>query len=222
MMSMQQTIPASVQLYLSADKLVPADTAFTAGTDIPCRKKKVKTNDLGVFLLAFSIWNLKEKGIVDLRLVKKKSFFVFQSTVMVIEKLQELPDAGILESLVLDGIAAKEVELKDLIHGILKEDSPWPHKVIINTVINNTVSLGLGTADEVKNSVKQFFKNLSGNVNFVPECESILPLQPVFDELEEQWNQFGTQSPELRNTLISTCRAGINSRILNNDDNGGD
>jgi len=222
MMSMQQTIPASVHLYLSADKLVPADSAFTAGTDIPCRKKKVKTNDLGIFLLAFSIWNLKEKGVVELRMVKKKSFFLFQSTVMVIERLQELPDEGTLESLILGGFKAKEVELKQLIHGILKEDSPWPHKVIINTVINNTVSLGLGTADEIKNSVKQFFKNLSGNVNFVPHCESILPLQPAFDQLAEKWNQFGALSPELSKELISTCRAGINSRILNNDDNGGD
>jgi len=219
---MQSTIPASVQLYLSADKLVPHDTAFTAGTDIPCRKKKVKTNELGVMLLAFAIWNLQEQGVVNLKLVKKKSFIFFQSTVMSIAKIKDLPDAGTLESLILGGFTTRELELKELIHGILKEDSPWPHKVIINTVINNTIALGLGTAEQMKSSVKQFFKDLSGNVNFIPNCETILPLEPAFDKLAEKWNQFGTGSPELNKTLIATCRSGINSRILNQDDNGSD
>jgi hypothetical protein len=222
MIIIQQVIPASVHLYLSADRLVPHDTAFTAGTDIPCRNKKVKTNHLAVFLLAFTIWNLKKKGHIDFRLVKKKSFFLFQSTVMVVEKLRDLPDEGNLESMVLDGITAKEIELQKLIHDILKEDSPWPHKVIINTVIHNTVSLGLGTVDQVKNSVKQFFKDLSGNVNFVPHCENILSLQPAFDQLAEQWEQFSTETPELSKALISNCRSGINSRVLNRDDNGSD
>ena len=219
---MNQDIPSSVCLFLSADKLVPLDTAFSAGTEIPCSKKKVKTNDLGVFLLAFSLWDLQQKGIIELKQIKKKSFIIFQSTILTVNREKDSPASGVLENLLLEHMNGKALEVKNLVHRILKEDTPWPHKVIINAVINDAINLGLGSADEIKGSVKQFLKGFGGNVNFIPACEMIKLFTPSFDLMSNKWNQFGKDSPGLCRLLMSACRAGVNSRIMNNDDNGSD
>ena len=219
---MYDSIPASVQLFLSADKLVPLDNAFSAGTDIPCRKKTVKTNELGVYLLAFAFWDLKQKGCIDLELTKKKSFFVFDSTVLCVKKIKNLPASGGLESLIMEGLNDKAIEMQKLVNIILKEDHPWPHKIIINTVISDAILLGFGKSEEIKGSMNNFFKGLNGSVNFIPECEAILPLETIFDDLNDQWRLFGKNSPQINRLLFSACRAGLNSRVMNHDDNGGD
>ena len=219
---MYDSIPASVQLFLSADKLVPLDNAFSAGTDIPCRKKAVKTNELGVFLLAFAFWDLKQKGCIDLQLKKRKSFFVFDSTVLCVKRIENRPSSGGLESLIMDGLNEKEIEVQKLVNSILKEDHPWPHKIIINTVINHAIMLGFGKSEEIKGSMKNLFKGLNGNVNFIPQCEAIQPLESIFDDMNDQWSLFGRNSPQVNQLLLSSCRAGLNSRVMNHDDNGGD
>lgn len=214
---MRQTVPASVQLFLFADKLVSADSAFSAGTLIPYSQKKVKTNDLAAYLLAFTIWDMLGKNCIRLEIRKKKVMLLIPSASLEISLNKDIPVSGDLEAWLLEGVERNGQDLEKVIYKLLKQDMAWPHKEIINIVLDNTCSLGLGEIKAQASSAKALLKSFTGSTDFEPERVLIANLEPDFELLIQEWNQFSLELPKLNGMLITNCRSALNSRTAQND-----
>lgn len=214
---MIQNYPASVQLFLFADKLVPADSAFSASTLIPYSQKKVKTNDLAVLLLAFTIWDLLQKNCINLSIKKSMVMLLIPSSTLEVSLDKDIPVSGDLENLLLGCMNHKGTALKDVIYQLLNEHSAWPHKQIISIVTENTSALGLGSISNNGTGMKQMLKGFSGNTGFESNNTLIAPLEPSFNFMQQQWNDFCFSSAKTSGILVTDCRSALNSRITQTD-----
>ncbi|HEY9342569.1 MAG TPA: hypothetical protein VIQ23_13370 [Hanamia sp.] len=214
---MANVIPASVQLFLFADQVVPADSALSAGTTIPFRNKKVKTNDLAVYLCAFAIFNLMENQIIHAEVKKKKILFLIPSTDVMLHQLSNESINGNLENLLKNEIAPEPVALKKIINKALQQDSPWPHKTIIYEVVKDSCQLGFGAQTQAVGGVKGLLKSFTGNLDFTPDIQKIEPEEVHFKTLLSKWEHFKNTNRELYDELLADCKAGINSRTQQND-----
>ena len=214
---MLNTVPASVKLFLFADKLVPADTAFSAGTMIPYNQKKVKTNDLAVLLLAFTLWDLYQKNCINLELKNSKKLFFIPSVKLIISINKEMPVLGDLENWLISGIRSIDEDVKGLIYRLLHENQAWPHKSIINMVVFNSCHEELGKIVQLNSGASNLLNGFSGNTNFEVDIPSASLVEPEFELLLQQWNQFCLSSSKTSEALISACRSALNSRVTQND-----
>ncbi|HEY0770587.1 MAG TPA: hypothetical protein VGD31_09665 [Sphingobacteriaceae bacterium] len=214
---MNQNYPASVQLFLFADKLVPADSAFSASTLIPYSQKKVKTNDLAVLLLAFTIWDLLQKNCINLSVKKSMVMLLIPSSTLEVSLDKDIPVSGDLENLLLGCMGRKGTALKNVIYQLLNEHSAWPHKQIIHIVTENTSAVGLGSIRNNVTGMKQMLKSFSGNTGFEPNHTLIAPLEPAFNFMQQQWNDFCFSSAKTSGMLVTDCRSALNSRITQTD-----
>lgn len=212
-MGMLKTIPASVKLFLFADKLVPADNVFSASTMIPYNQKKVKTNELAVFLLAFTLWDLFQKNCISLQLINAKKLFILPYVKLIIGINKEIPFLGDLENWLIGGISGTDEEVKTLIYRLLHENQVWPHKKIINMVVFNACYENLGRIDQLTSDASKLLKGFTGNTNFEVNVSTVALLEPEFELLLQQWNQFCLSSSTVSEALISACRSALNSRI---------
>ncbi|HEY0667963.1 MAG TPA: hypothetical protein VGD22_07295 [Sphingobacteriaceae bacterium] len=214
---MNQNYPASVQLFLFADKLVPADSAFSASTLIPYSQKKVKTNDLAVLLLAFTIWDLLQKNCINLSVKKSMVMLLIPSSTLEVSLDKDIPVSGDLENLLLGCMNRKGTTLKNVIYQLLNEHSAWPHKQIIHIVTENTSAVGLGSIRNNGTGMKQMLNGFSGNTGFEPNHTLIAPLEPAFNFMQQQWNDFCFSSAKTSGMLVTDCRSALNSRITQTD-----
>ena len=212
---MQLNVPASVQLFLFADKLVPADIAFSAGTRVSYSQKKVRTNELATNLLAFTTWDLYQNQIINLEVQHGKKMIFIPTERLCVSMKKDLPVSGSLESWLVGGINAEE-ELKEVIHALFAEDEIWPHRKIILTVSADACDMGLGKAGQ-NGSRNPVFSGFSGDIDFEVERTIASEIEPLFDLKVQQWNQFILNSPKIAGFLITACRAALNSRVLQND-----
>lgn len=214
---MQKTVPASIMLFLFADKLVPTDSAFSAGTLISYSKKTVKTNELATLLLAFTLWDLFHKNYIILDIQKTKKMFFIPSEKLNISIKKDIPVQGDLENLLIRDIEGSYEEVKKRIHKLLKTDQVWPHKTIINIVTNNTCDIGIGKIKEASNPKEKLVNIFSGNIDFEAEIGSVSALESEFNLIFQQWNQFNLSSSKIAGMLLNSCRAGLNSRLVQYD-----
>jgi hypothetical protein len=213
---MHQVAPASVQLFLFADRLTPADTAFSAGTRIAFSQKKVKTNELAVYLLAFSLWDLFHKNCIrlDIRHVRKMFFISVEKLFIILNK--DIPVSGSLESWMMSRIRG-EGEAQSIIRHILEVDEVWPHKKIIYMVAADACDMGLGRVSESYKGSSSVLRSLSGDLDFDVERSLVSKVEPEFELLLQQWQQFLVASPKTAKLLINACRSALNSRVIQND-----
>lgn len=214
---MNHNFPASVQLFLFADKIVPAESTFSASTLIPYSQKKVKTNDLAVLLLAFTIWDLLQKNCIHLSIKKSMIMMVIPSSTLEVSLDKDIPVSGDLENLLLGCMNRQGTTLKKVISELLNEQSAWPHKQIIGTVTANTCTLGLGSIQNSETGMKGILKGFSGDTNFEPHHTLIAPLEPSFHFMQQQWNNFCISSAKTSGMLVTDCRSALNSRIIQTD-----
>lgn len=214
---MLNTVPASVKLFLFADKLVPADTAFSAGTLISFSQKKVKTNELAVFLLAFTLWDLFHKNYIHLEVKSTKKMFFIPSEKLNISINKDIPVLGSLENWLLKGIESPDEEVKKLIYKLLNENQVWPHKKIIHIVLNDACDMGFGKINEKDSGKSKLLKGFTGDTGFEADIDSVSILEAEFDLSLQQWNQFFLSSSKIAGMLINACRGGLNARVTQND-----
>lgn len=213
---MHLNVPASVQLFLFADKLVPADTPFAAATRLSYSQKKVKTNELATYLLAFMTWDLYQTNSVNLEVQNGKKLFFIPTEKLWISLKKDLPVSGNLENWLVSGLENEE-ELSKVLHALLKVDEAWPHKKIIHIVSTDACGMGLGKTRDNNSKMSSFLSGMSGDIDFEVERGLVSEIEPLFDLKVQQWNQFITNSPKIAGFLITACRAALNSRVLQND-----
>lgn len=214
---MQKNVPASIMLFLFADKVVPADTAFSAGTLISYSQKKVKTNELAVYLLAFTLWDLYQKKYISLEIGSSKKMFFIPSEKLNINVKKDIPVLGDLENWLISGVESPDEDVKKLIYRLLKSDQVWPHKTIIQIVLNNTCDMGLGKISEQDPAKSKLLKSFTGNLDFEVKYDLVSTTEADFDLSLQQWNQFILTSSKIAGMLITACRGALNSRVIQND-----
>ena len=214
---MHQIVPASVKLFLFADKIVPGDTAFSAGTLISYSQKKVKTNELAVFLLAFTLWDLFRKNCISLEVRNSKKLFFIPVETLIISIQKDIPVLGDLENWLIRGIKGSDDDVKKLIYLLLDENQPWPHKRVIHIVLNESCDMGLGKINERESGTNKLLKGFSGNTDFEAANLPVSKIELEFDLTVQQWNQFLLSSSRIAGMLITACRGALNSRVTQND-----
>jgi hypothetical protein len=213
---MRQALPASVQLFLFADKLVAADTVFSAGTRISFSQKKVKTNELAVYLLAFTLWDLSQKTCISLDIRHVKAMFFIPVEKLYIGFNRDIPVPGSLESLIIKQVKGNG-DAQIVIRHVLEVDEVWPHKKIIQLVATNACEMGLGKTSESYQGHSSVLRFLSGDLDFDVERSLVLKVEPEFELMLQQWQQFLVASQKTAKFLINACRSALNSRVIQND-----
>lgn len=214
---MQQTVPASIKLFLFADKMVPADTVFSPGTLISYSQKKVKTNELAVFLLAYTLWDLYQKNYISLEVRNTKKMFFIPSEKLNISIKKDIPVLGDLENWLIRGIESSDEDVKKLIYKLLKENQAWPHRTINHIVLNDACDKGFGKINEQDTGRSKLLKGFTGNTDFEAETSSVSIFEAEFDLSLQEWNQFLLSSAKIAGMLITACRGALNSRVTQND-----
>jgi len=213
---MQQIVPVSTQLFLFADKVVPLSSAFTAETLISYSQKKVKTNELAAYLLAFTLWNLFQKKFISLEIQPVKKMFFIPSGKLVVCIKKDIPVFGDLENWLIKGIERPNQDVKQLIHNLFDEDQAWPHKIIIHKVSKEACESGFGKI-RLSGSDNSVLRGFTGNIDFEANSVIVSELEDEFDLIVQQWNQFLALSSKIAGMLITLCRSALNSRVIQND-----
>lgn len=196
-------------LYLFADKLMPKDKALTQGFEVPCRGVKVQMNPLAEHLLAWSFWNLWERRLISLEIVRGKVLFV-KTTKVTARRTGTGATSGLEGALLNHVDSDSDTKIRDVIYRWYGTDSSNPHWDVVNAVTQEALSAGcMRSVDTERGAVTGF---LLGKTKLEPVCENIAPLEGAFNDAASRWQNFQTTEVELQKELVDACRDGIKSR----------
>lgn len=93
----------------------------------------------------------------------------------------------------------------------------WPHKVIINEVVQNSCRLEFGSQPTSDAGVKEFLKGFKGDIDFMPNIPKIALEENNFQDFVASWEHFKMTNSDVYDQLVIGCKAGINSRVRQSD-----
>jgi hypothetical protein len=129
---------------------------------------------------------------------------------------KDIPVLGDLENLLVRGINNNDNVMK-LIHTLIKKDDVWPHRKIIHIVSADACGLGLGKAGTSNYGKNPALLSLSGDYDFEVDRTLASHIEAEFDFKIQQWNEFMFSKSKIADLLVTSCRAALNSRVIQND-----
>lgn len=185
------------------------------GIEVPCRDVAVKQDDLASLIFAMAFWDMQDKGLVTIELVKKKMLGLIPSkSVQVTKQSDEAPFP--LESALLKRFQRSNTRsVHQVIYDWYGKDVPNPAGVPVKVIQQEALSLGYFSAVDAERNV--ISSKLLGSTKLVYQCGRIAELEVAASELKARWEQFRTAEPELSQALIEGCKGAISRRKESKD-----
>ena len=199
----------STLLYLFADRIVPRDTAWTTGVEVPCAGVKVQRRPLAALMFAAAFFSLRQQGLVELSLGTRRALFVPNQAVNVTGVAGAERPA--LEGAVLAHLTATtEDHVYEIIRRWFRTSAadPW-HSVIEQGVQEAAALEYLVSVDAHRGRVGAW---LLGETKRTGACDRIAALAGDYEEFAAHWQRFCRSERELCRPLMSECERAIRSR----------
>lgn len=219
---------APVLSFLFADRIVPADTMFSAGTVLPCSDAKVQSTALAATLFAVAIWDLRERGRLTVSVEERKRLGFVKTNPVLLRPTAPVPAGGstdtppdVATATLQDEILAEVsdpdgIRVKDLVWRWFREDAPSPNAVVINRVKADAVHEGFyEEIDSGHGKVGRFFL---GATELHPRCDVVESHRAEAEALFARWQTFLQTEVDLAARLVKECEKGIGSRTESDED----
>ncbi len=210
-------VTASSLAFPFAERFVPADRAFTAGTQLPCTGAKMQSKPLADLLVAIALWDLRERGLAGLEMAEHRGLIRRTQKLSVRRLGPPLGTAGIEDGLLaaVTDDPKRNNAVFDIVWRWLGRDSNEPYKQVIQAVVQALSGAGYYQAVDAERG--RVTGAILGNTKLDPVCERITGLRPQFEALAERWSAFQRREPELYTQLLKSVSEGISSRRSSSD-----
>lgn len=231
-------VTPSTLLYLFADRVIEADRALTAGTEVPCSDAKVRRKDLVATVFAWALHGLAEQGRAEIEHRTRKRLKLITTTDVIVSPTATTaetasappaaegggtasdPDGGdpqgeavasVEERLAAALAAAGEpVPAYRLVRDWYGEDVGDPYGHAISAL--REVAASRGFFDTVDLGRGRVAGLLLGNTTLEPRCADIAAAADRFAGAHAAWEAFAADAPETASLLISRCGRAVASR----------
>lgn len=202
----------SLLIYFFADQFIE-QAGFLGGTEAPCREVKVNTNDLTDEMMAAAFWFLREGNFISMRLGEKTGL-IFKSSPVEVQVLQNAQIESGLERDFYEILRAWQTAstIKNVVVAHLRVDTQNPRSEILTRIKQWAVHTGCGQFVKKKGMI--FSKTV-----FEADCGRISNYGAEAQNLNNKWQNFKTQEPELYEAMIKECGSAVSARTERDRDN---
>jgi hypothetical protein len=202
----------SLLVYLFADRLLPSDTIVRLGAPVPCSTAQVKMTDLSRTLLAVTFWSLRERGLIELQLVRRRRLLLGSKWGIAVQRLDVEPAFGLERAFMtlpnIDPDAYVDQDTSGLpgpLGDVSEVLSSWfagghedPEWKVVETVLGEAEQVGL---------LKRRGEHSKSTT--VVSCAAISEQRPRYDAFENAWRDFQRSERTLHAQLLHACGRGI-------------
>lgn len=209
----------SLLMYLFADRFLEPKGWRHVGVAVPCRDVEVRADQLASSMFAAALWSLREAGVLQLELSKRKKMLVMPTTRVAVRLTADPGQRPGLEGAVLEALRKakpKDDHVDALIRAWFGSDEKDPHSTVSGVEVEEAITQGLIQRVETDAGRGMIVaKLMMGNtkVSLEPQCERIAGLEGASAQFRDRWQRFAADETPLRDTLLAECTSAINTRV---------
>ncbi len=189
----------------------------SGSTDIPCQSNvKVNATILAYKLLAISFWNLRENNLIRFATGTEQGLISKYTTLLIEFNRANQTQIPGLEYDLMEIIKQSPpgATVVGVAQQILENDSYNPHEKVFQRLAQWMIHLGYGQPDVSK---KPFFRRLTMNFEFIPDCQRIAEAQPTAQIVHRKWTQFQAEQPDVYNLLYKAMKTAFSNNLRTSD-----
>ena len=182
MVAPRTRLSAAGLLYLFGHDVAPRDPTAVEKTQIPCLGAQIPTRPLALQLVAATLWDLQERGVVLVQLVGAR----LATRDVLVSRSADLQLDGRVETGLTAGLGPEPESVRDVVRG-------W-------------VGSGPGTAAQVVAAAHRDVVDAGLYDKAGPRCRAIEEQRDTFDALLNGWLAYRREERETYDLLHAECR----------------